>query len=344
MKIELIYVIIEYILLKIGYICLPPPQQQKEKIMTDFSMGFQGLSQRAQKFIAEKIDDGDGKINTAERNKIADYLNGKQELPAEYCGVKDELEQFGRNYDVQAARSGLFVDEAEDVTVRGMSDKDMNQIDTIRDYNTMKAIADGKLEGYTPQQQAYAKALLENSAYARERMLKTENTDLKTQNQKLLEENEDLKSELVKLTSKSEYAKEEKKVAQEAKSACDTLFDEDWGLLKSKISGPINKINSATDTIIKTCKNIEDFASKGINSATIEKSIKVAEGKIEQQEKEIEQAKKEGQKILEKELPKTTKGDTNSNAKAATALGAIQKLFTGAKGIAGGVGAEKQHL
>ena len=312
--------------------------------MTDFSMGFKGLSQRAQKFIAEKIDDGDGKINSAERNKIAEYLNGKQELPAEYCGVKDELEQFGRNYDVQAARSELFLDEAEAVSYRGMSDKDMHQIDTITDYNTMKAIAEGKLEGFTPQQQAYAKALLENSSYARERMLKTENTDLKTQNQKLLEENEDLKSELVKLTSKSESAKEEKKVAQEAKSACDTLFDEDWGLLKSKISGPINKIDSATDTIIKTCKNIENFESKGTSLATVEKAVKTATKIVEEKQKEIEQAKKEGQKILEQELPKTTKGNTNSNAKAATALGAIQKLFTGAKGIAGGVGTEKQHL
>lgn len=310
--------------------------------MTDFSMGFQGLSQRAQKFIAEKIDDGDKKINSAERNKIAEYLNGKQELPAEYCGIKDELEQFGRNFDVQAARGELFVDEANAVDFRGMSDKDMHQIDTITDYNTMKAIAEGKLEGFTPQQQAYAKALLENSSFAREQMLKTENTDLKTQNQKLLEENEDLKSELVKLTSKSEYAKEEKKVAQEAKSALDSLFvDEDYPI-KSKFSEPIDKIDSATDTIIKTCKNIEDFESKGTSLATIEKAVKTATKIVEEKQKEIEQAKKEGQKILEEELPKTTNGDTNSNAKTATALGAIQKLFIiGAKGVAGVVGAKK---
>ena len=67
------YVITEYIQLKIEYIInYVYPQQQKEKIVTDFSMDFQGLSGRAQKFITEKIDDGDGEINATERNKISE--------------------------------------------------------------------------------------------------------------------------------------------------------------------------------------------------------------------------------------------------------------------------------
>ena len=113
--------------------------------MSNSVSDFNGLSGRAQEFFKKHIDDGDGKISSAERNKLAQYLNGTQKLPNEYESVREELENFGRNYDVQAAGKELFVEEREDVLIRGMSDKDMNQIDSIRDYDTMKAIADGTL-------------------------------------------------------------------------------------------------------------------------------------------------------------------------------------------------------
>ncbi len=296
--------------------------------MTDYSTGFQGLSSRAQEFITQKIDDGDGKINASERDKIAEYLNGKQQLPAEYGGVREELEQFGRDFDVQAARAQLTEDEALSVEFRGMSDRDRHEIDTITDYNTMKAIAEGTLEGYTPLQQAYARALLGNSLYAQAQMLRAENTDLIAQNQALMAENENLKSELAKLYSKSDSAKQEQQVTQEAISALDSLEGETWDVLKDKLNGPVSKIISANATIVDTCKQIENFENSGANPTTIENAVRTAINTIEQKQEEIVQAKQEGNQILQESEPDTTQiADATVKAQANAGLNALMQLF-----------------
>ena len=311
--------------------------------MSNSVSDFNGLSGRAQEFFKKHIDDGDGKISSAERNKLAQYLNGTQKLPNEYESVREELENFGRNYDVQAAGKELFVEEREDVLIRGMSDKDMNQIDSIRDYDTMKAIADGTLKGYSDKQREYAKALLNNSQYARLRASEEENGVLKQENQKLLNENKELKAKIESFKTEHTKAEREKASVNEVKTQLENLSEDISSTIlgsKTKLVNIVENIGSFNDEIIDCCKHqdqiLEKFENGSISETTLKTAMDIDISKLEKLQKQIEEEKLQGQeelKSVEKEVEKETKsskqqvkGDEQQDTESAPNLKKAVKL------------------
>lgn len=284
----------------------------------NFSIGISGLSGRAQKFVKENIDNGDGVIDASERKMLAEYLNGTRELSNEYSGVREELEEFGRYFDVEAASSELFVEEAEDVAIScQILGKDANAIDCDKDYLTAKEYADGKRG--TPKEQAYARALLERSSYARERMAKEEGAKLQEQNRALLAENTALKAQLSVYETK---AKDTKGLAEEV---LDELSSMDTKI-SDKCKNPVENILSSSNEIINIVKK-----SSGNPKETIENLKKC--------QNEITAEKAKGRAVLEEIASEQTQdkqvqsqstseaADTGTNA-AGAAVGSIAAKAT----------------
>lgn len=277
--------------------------------MADFSCGINALSGRAKEFIKNHVDDGDGLITSAERNKLAEYLNGTQALPEEYEGVREELEDFGRQFDVGAAGNRLYPEERQSVEFRGMSDKDMQAIDSITDYETMKAIADGTLSGFTELQRKYAQALLNNSQYARLKATQEENGALKIQNQALLAENAELKAQI---DARKKILEDGKNITDEISKVKEKL---NGGFLdpriksfidQSKLSKELNSMDSINNEIINTGIDqnefIEKFKNGDISEATLNKALKTGGEKMNALIKDFE----EKQEAIKEEVANLT--------------------------------------
>ena len=247
----------------------------------NFGIAFSGLSGRAQQFIKENIDDGDGIFSTNEREALGQYLSGSKELSAEYSGVREELEEFSRYYDVAAARSQLYPEEADSVEIRcQMLGLNTNTIDCEDDYQTAKAIANGTIQT-TPQQQAYAKALLARSPYAREKMAKEEGAKLLEQNQILLSENKSLKAQLAKYEGQ---ARDTEALAEKALKSLPSINIPE--ITKKTCQNAAEKIASACISMISAITNTDAKPQEII------KNIKTAQNNIAA-------AKAEGKAALE---------------------------------------------
>lgn len=306
--------------------------------MADFSMSLKGLSLEAQKFLFEKdIENGDGMMTASERNKLTEYLSGKESFPDGYADVKEEIMNFARAFDVKATENNLSKERKN--AVRGnMFEGDKNAIDCINDYNRLVDVVNGQ-ENYTLEQREYARALLENSPKARSYKLEIENEALEaknqellaekgvleTKNQELLEENQALKSELAELHSQLDSAQQEKTVAQEALNSLRGM--------PTNISMPIkeyvNRIDLSNNKIIDTCKKyddtVENFKKGTITEASLKKMFRTVKETVQREKENIEQAKQEGQEALQKELAK--KGLDEAGKATLTPL---LKLFAGA--------------
>lgn len=314
--------------------------------MADFSMSLKGLSAEAQKLIFEKdIENGDGKMTANEHARLAKFLSGEEPFPEGYGSVKEELINFARKFDVAAAEKNLSKDRKEAVA-SNMSEKDKKAIDTINDYTRLSNIANGEGD-YTPEQREYARALLEDSPYAREITLTKQNEVLSAKNQELLAENNELKAQIEEMKQDSVNAENERTVSQTALGELEGLTNIDTNITNA-LKGCVNQITSLNDTIVSTCKKqnsfIESFEKGTISEKSFKDSLAAAKQKIDQAKKDIATEKEKGmQKLLEEvaavAVARTaTAGLASSVASAATkAAGKIVagKIVAGAASKAG---------
>ncbi len=315
--------------------------------MAEMNINFKGLSQRAQDIVKNQVDiDGNKKLSASERQVLAKIISGG-DISADDV---EALKQMGYDFDAVEARGALYDDEAGEVesSMNIGKGNDRKTIDNMKEYESLKNIAFGKDNTYSPAQRDYAKTLILKNPQYRTRLenegliednsaLQAENDTLQTKNQVLSEENQMLLEENQKLKEEVETYQ---KAAEDAENALEETKEElvqlkeKYAEQSSKLSELANEISDMSKTISEGCKELKKMSQRTyISPKKLHEMMKTKQQELKKQIMEVEKKKEDGRNVLN---AIKTLSEEEGDSKLLSGINAIGQFF----GISVGAGAQ----